>query len=615
MIKTFIYGSPKGFDFYENDAAYKEYFLSFYITSRRGRRLMVYRKRKSDGVTFETLYNYLHYGLREAEVRPNSFLGMTIVMDNNEYCQDFLSMLNWFDLLFKNVIERGELLKRNDNGNIQYVVRQFDDRSVAFLKENLGNIFQKVSTSHYSDDTFTDSTQVGLVPALNDKQSNRFYLDYFKKNNSIIISDEFNHIQESTPDTPFSPTTPITPSSFELDYYELKLQLDECNKKLVPIATAIATGSGKVSWKKLVSMREAVSSSLETIDNYIDTVKGKIQLFSKLAKDYQTLLNSIVALLQNKGSSDPAPDDPSITRQCSVCGQTKDVSLFASPSSKMCLECEAKMPPYHPSKRCVKCMQDKPVEDFIGRSNICRECQEEYKKQSKKCCRCGRTRPSTDFPNNGNICKDCINTFDWRKTLNNIIHKVTHIAPVVLAFLVIIGSAIFVVDKLFGRCGVEKPVTEAVEDTLSNENEQKVETDSAATHTSDNQTTEGNETPESQSAKLPKDKAKTGSDSVITKPAETIKTDTITIRYIKNGEETEYIYPNRNKNKYLAADMNTTVKVTYNNGNYSYIIEGEKEKRKGEREVKLAESGKKYVFYFGKKNDIQITVETRNQEQ
>ena len=68
MFNTYIYGTPLGFDFNEDIASLKEYFKGLYISSRKGRRLMV--NRCDNG---ETFYNYLRYGLAEKEGRPNSF--------------------------------------------------------------------------------------------------------------------------------------------------------------------------------------------------------------------------------------------------------------------------------------------------------------------------------------------------------------------------------------------------------------------------------------------------------------------------------------------------------------------------------------------------------------
>ena len=116
MIKTFVYGTPHGFDFYEKDAVYTEYFKGFYISSRKGRRLMVNRRDNR-----ETTYNYLRYELREVEVRPNSFFGMTIVLDEGQYCPNFNKILEWFDYIFEKVLNEKNIFKRNEDGEIQYL--------------------------------------------------------------------------------------------------------------------------------------------------------------------------------------------------------------------------------------------------------------------------------------------------------------------------------------------------------------------------------------------------------------------------------------------------------------------------------------------------------------
>ena len=69
MISTYIYGSPHGFNFYERVASLNDYFKSFYISTRKGRRLMV--NRKDDGTT---VYSFLCYGLMEKEGRPSDAL-------------------------------------------------------------------------------------------------------------------------------------------------------------------------------------------------------------------------------------------------------------------------------------------------------------------------------------------------------------------------------------------------------------------------------------------------------------------------------------------------------------------------------------------------------------
>ena len=75
MIKTYVYGTPRGFNIYEKDDVYDNYFKDFYISSRRNRRLMIHRQ--PNGVT---TYNFLKYDLLEVGGRPNAFFGMSLVI-------------------------------------------------------------------------------------------------------------------------------------------------------------------------------------------------------------------------------------------------------------------------------------------------------------------------------------------------------------------------------------------------------------------------------------------------------------------------------------------------------------------------------------------------------
>ena len=83
-MRTYIYGVPQGFDFYEKDVQFTDYFKSFYISSRRGRRFLINRKENG-----ETIYTYLRYGMKEVCRQPqHAFFGMSVVMENGTYCPD-----------------------------------------------------------------------------------------------------------------------------------------------------------------------------------------------------------------------------------------------------------------------------------------------------------------------------------------------------------------------------------------------------------------------------------------------------------------------------------------------------------------------------------------------
>ena len=103
-MRTYIYGVPQGFDFYEKDVQFTDYFKSFYISSRRGRRFLINRKENG-----ETIYTYLRYGMKEVCRQPqHAFFGMSVVMENGTYCPDFKIVLEYFEYLFRTLCHRAQ---------------------------------------------------------------------------------------------------------------------------------------------------------------------------------------------------------------------------------------------------------------------------------------------------------------------------------------------------------------------------------------------------------------------------------------------------------------------------------------------------------------------------
>ena len=218
MFNTYIYGTPLGFDFFEDVASLKDYFKGFYISTRKGRRLMV--NRRDNG---ETFYNYLRYGLAEQKSRPNSFFGMSISIDNNEYAYDFKEIFDWFDYLFDKLVERGSLFFINGGNIIQYKVSKFKDSSeeIQWLKNNIPNLFTKAQGIKLLefDSTFASSSS-GQIRCFNDDTSTAVVLETFKKFRWIALSPNFKPEEE-----------PI-----EIDFYDIDSQLNRYNQQLVPIA-------------------------------------------------------------------------------------------------------------------------------------------------------------------------------------------------------------------------------------------------------------------------------------------------------------------------------------------------------------------------------------------
>lgn len=455
MIKTFVYGTPHGFDFYEKDAVYTEYFKGFYISSRKGRRLMVNRRDNR-----ETTYNYLRYELREVEVRPNSFFGMTIVLDEGQYCPNFNKILEWFDYIFEKVLNEKNIFKRNEDGEIQYAINKFDDciSDVEWIKSNLPKIFSQAAGTNILqyDNTFV-SGRMGQIPCLNDEQTDDYYLSVFKKNYWITLSTEFPKQDEIKPTS--TKNGIIGGSPIELSYTDLKNQLDDFNKRLVPIATGVNQGS----LDELTKMYDNAKYSYDSLNQYLTFIKGneEVEMFENLFDDYKSLVNSISALLSKK---DNTSDTPIIikaakTQYCYNCKQHKDVSHFRSPSSMKCIECEtAEQAGNRNTKiQCRKCGKYKIPEEFDNSGNICRDCQEQEQSQTKICKRCGEVKSLNDFSSNSNVCQECTNGKNWGKFLRN---NIIPILGVVAVFTVAGGIYWLINSEKDGK--KDKSLTEVV---------------------------------------------------------------------------------------------------------------------------------------------------------
>ncbi|MBO5631450.1 MAG: hypothetical protein J5965_20475, partial [Aeriscardovia sp.] len=187
QVKTFIYGTPFGFNFYEDDSQYKDYFKGFYISSREGRRLMV--NRLDNG---ETTYNFLCYRITEHGNRPNAFFGMSLVLDDFMFCADFGNLYEWFNFLFDKLIKERKLFINKD-AQLLYNVSKFEEDvgDVEWLKANLPNILSShdIKLQKY-DSSFSDK-KTGKVVQFNNSEKSEVILKAFKQSRWISLSSSF----------------------------------------------------------------------------------------------------------------------------------------------------------------------------------------------------------------------------------------------------------------------------------------------------------------------------------------------------------------------------------------------------------------------------------------
>lgn len=385
MTKTFIYGVPHGFDFYEKDAGLNDYFKGFYISSRRGRRLLV--NRRDNG---ETIYSYLRYGLKEVDRQPlHSFFGMSLVVDNYQFCPNFKVLLEWFDYLFNKLVNEHNIIKMNDDGILHYVVHKFDENTadVEWLKSNLPNILKaggQTQLDNY-DTSFVDG-KAGQIFSFNQPVGENRLLETFKKYRWLSVSSEIIEKEVVGVSGSFSDSGTI-----ELNYEELNTKLNEFNQQLLPIAVDISKGAYS-DLKCMYDDVQDISTSLSKYLPMIDDAEEK-EKFSGLEAKYNSLKESIGKLLEkftsSTGGGTPQPPK-SETQYCFSCKQNKPLSHFSSLDATKCKECEE---------------QERRRSGATG-------CQQAY----RVCVTCGKRKPARYFNKEGvDLCDDCVKAQAYKK--------------------------------------------------------------------------------------------------------------------------------------------------------------------------------------------------------
>ena len=400
MIKTFIFGTPHGFDFYEKDFAYNEYLKGFYISSRKGSRLVV--NRQSNGYT---IYSYLRYELMEVKGRPNSFFGMSLLLDNNTYCSDFKKIFDWFEFLFGKILERNNLFNKNESGIIQYKIDRFKENQeeIDWIKSQLPNIFSSAADTPIDDYTNSFSwLKNGQVALHNNEDDNVDILADFKLYSTIAISSDFQ-------------------KAIVLDYGEMADLLNDFNERLLRI---IAGGKDAESYDGLSKLSNEFSDIKVLLDKYNENIKDKdeFDIFSDLGEKYASKGEQIEILVANYAEK-----------------PNSSISPILEPIGK---------------KSSVECKIEKEFPDFNLQDDlVCSDCKKNEiavvnMEKDKVCGKCGKRKPYTEFEKDENICIECalkrpqVNAFFKQLTVRNIL-----IGACVILLLAVGVAVIFLFPK------------------------------------------------------------------------------------------------------------------------------------------------------------------------
>ena len=348
QVKTFIYGTPLGFNFYEDDSQYKDYFKGFYISSRKGRRLMV--NRLDNG---ETTYNFLSYGITESGNRPNAFFGMCLVLGDYQYCNDFGKLYDWFNFLFDKIVNKKKLFTQQDS-KLQYNVSKFEEdvEDVEWLKSNMPNIFSSSDIRLQKYDASFSSKKTGKIPQFNNKEKSDIVLKAFKQYNWICLSPSF----VANDDCP------------ELDLGELSLYVDSVTQQLLPIAI----NPEKKHLPLLKDISSAMTENYKSISDFVAKTQDEDskKSFTELGQRYYKVLKNQIPLIEQKIEEKPE----SRTKVCARCGKNKPIEAF-SQGDAVCLECRAKEKQPAETRTCSRCGREKPISAFAHGDKICIECR------------------------------------------------------------------------------------------------------------------------------------------------------------------------------------------------------------------------------------------------
>lgn len=358
MISTYIYGSPHGFNFFEGIASWNDYFKSFYISTRRGKRLMV--NRKEDGTT---IYSYLCYGLMEKEGRPNAFFGISIVLDDYKFTPDLKILFEWFDYLFDKLFSRGNLFFINEGGILQYRIDKFSDVSVEvdWLKSNLPNIFTKSSDIQLLtyDNSFSKQN-LGKVICCNIDTPNLKIIDNLKRFHWIAISPNFAPEQEIE----------------EINISDLESKLNEYNQEIL----TIAVNPSAETLPLLTSIEADCSDIISTLRNYEQSASdvSERKNINDVAGKYIKLRNNISALIDKITQGLSKPQNIKNThsterkRRCVSCNRFLSNEYFLDPDSEVCIDCQKREKAQ--SRICKKCHSKKPLSNFTKIADVCDDC-------------------------------------------------------------------------------------------------------------------------------------------------------------------------------------------------------------------------------------------------
>ena len=310
-IRIYVFGIPDGFDIYQEyyDAEINAYYQCFYDESiKENTRFTIHRK--SNG---EITYTLLKYHLFSSASRPNAFFGLSVMFEDGYYA-DVSSLYNLLDYVYRDIVEKGVILGRTQNGNsIHFIPQNFSSVSAevkdieSYLINTLGDPVYSAEFKGF-DSTFGIGKQNAMLKipfqiyddADKEKEVNRFVIEELKLYSWLSLSPDYIS-PETSPDSGSSePEEILDPATKQ----NILKRFEHFQGQVLAAYKRAQSGSDDYTADANRLLRD-VQGIVSTLKNYLNHEPDLDEIYHK----YSGLARDLKDLISNETkSSGPNPD-------------------------------------------------------------------------------------------------------------------------------------------------------------------------------------------------------------------------------------------------------------------------------------------------------------------
>ena len=303
----YIFGVPDGFKMLSGTSTEQVYFQTFYNVYKKGIEFVV--NRMPNG---RTSYTYLVYDMVSGSSREGAFLGLSLVFDNNNYCNDYERMLELFSGVFNHVVKESyKLVEPCGNGNrFRLTFLSFNDVKDACndIESIIIREFDKELSNKVLQHKNPISTMnVGRIMYLPLTATNSQIEEISRSYSWVALSS--NYIEK-----------PITPQNDSKSNNVQKLPSDELSpdfiasiKNVESLKDFVILGlKGQISQEEILEKRQYLDNIIGTIKNYLYKQPELQEYYEKYISIYEEVCNLEEVLKHENPEEHPTTDEKDV---------------------------------------------------------------------------------------------------------------------------------------------------------------------------------------------------------------------------------------------------------------------------------------------------------------